>query len=144
MPCGEQGAVHVAIAGVKCRGRVLVGTRRDRPFAGHAEFPGGKCHPGELPERCVVRECREETGIDVAPCRVLDRVQTQIEGHPVVLWFFECVPVSSALGAADPPPARGNFRWLTVEELKLQRFPPANSRVLRMLLTGRGADERSA
>jgi len=48
------------------RGRVLLARRTEgRDLAGLWEFPGGKVEPGELPEAALVRELREELGIDV-------------------------------------------------------------------------------
>jgi 8-oxo-dGTP diphosphatase len=46
-------------------GRVLVAERpAGKPMAGHLEFPGGKLLPGETPEACVIRELKEELGVD--------------------------------------------------------------------------------
>ena len=47
-------------------GRVLIARRPEgKPMAGLWEFPGGKVEPGELPEATVIRELKEELGIDV-------------------------------------------------------------------------------
>ena len=56
----------VACALVDVDGRVLLAQRPpDKPMAGLWEFPGGKVEPGERPEDTLVRELREELGIDV-------------------------------------------------------------------------------
>ena len=56
----------VACALVDADGRVLIARRPEgKPLAGLWEFPGGKVEPGELPEDTLIRELREELGIDV-------------------------------------------------------------------------------
>jgi 8-oxo-dGTP diphosphatase len=47
-------------------GRVLIAQRpAGKALAGRWEFPGGKLHPGESPYEALVRELREELGVEV-------------------------------------------------------------------------------
>ena len=57
----------VAAALVDRAGRVLMQQRPlSRQHGGLWEFPGGKLAAGETPEAALIRELREELGIDVA------------------------------------------------------------------------------
>ncbi|KQS55232.1 NTP pyrophosphohydrolase [Brevundimonas sp. Leaf363] len=56
----------VAVALVDVDGRVLIAKRPEgKSLAGLWEFPGGKVESGERPEAALIRELKEELGIDV-------------------------------------------------------------------------------
>ena len=120
----------VAIALVAHRGAYLVGRRgANSPLAGFAEFPGGKCAPGEAPADCAVRECREETGLDVEVLRLRREVEHTYPYGRMRLYFFDC----RVIGASAPPCPLANFTWVPRERLMEYRFPEPNVALLAEL-----------
>lgn len=62
---GVKTLLVVAVALVDPDGRVLLARRPEgKAMAGLWEFPGGKVDPGERPEQALIRELKEELGID--------------------------------------------------------------------------------
>jgi 8-oxo-dGTP diphosphatase len=63
---GKRLLLVVAVALIDEGNRVLISQRPEgKQLAGLWEFPGGKLDAGETPEQALVRECREELGIEV-------------------------------------------------------------------------------
>src|SRR5688500_941077 len=84
-------AVIVAAAVVRNEGRILLTRRMEGAhLAGFWEFPGGKVEEGEDPEDAVVRECREECGIELEVGNVLEVAFHRYERKDVLLLFYEC------------------------------------------------------
>src|SRR5437763_11981549 len=68
---------RVACAGAVIRdrpGRILLVLRANDPGRGLWSLPGGRVEPGETPEQAVVREVREETGLEVSVGPALLRI----------------------------------------------------------------------
>jgi 8-oxo-dGTP diphosphatase len=71
--------------------KILIGRRRaDQPHPLKWEFPGGKIEAGESPEAALVRELREELGIEAQTGRELSRYEFAYPGkNPILLIFIE-------------------------------------------------------
>lgn len=130
------GPVRVAIGVIESAGHVLVGRRpQGGPLAGMAEFPGGKCVPDETTRGCVVRECREETGLLVVPRSHLVTTTRQYQHGLIELDFWQCglSPDLPDLTAATDP-----FQWVPFSALRGLDFPSGNAEVLKLLNSVRG------
>jgi mutator protein MutT len=130
---------RVGIAIVIERGRFLVGVRGPQSsYAGCDEFPGGKCHPDESTRDCAIRECMEETGIEINP---LELVYHHEHSHPHYMihfdfWRSEVVKPAYDLPMSENHPfpmAIAPFRWVIREELITLKFPAANQALVSMI-----------
>lgn len=123
---------QIAIAVVQSDDRILIGRRGAAgPLAGYWEFPGGKVQPGESPALAAVRECREETALEVRVERLLSVVDHTYAHGALQLHFYLCVPCDSASDSTEP---RNGFRWAPRQSLAEYEFPPANAAVVAQLL----------
>ena len=88
-------------------GKVLIVKRKYDPLAGQWSLPGGGVELGETLEDSIVREMREETGLDieVGPViEVFDRITRDSSGkvtYHFVLVDYLCWPVGGELRAGS-------------------------------------------
>jgi 8-oxo-dGTP diphosphatase len=120
----------IAIAVVEDGGRFLVGQRPpDVPLAGLWEFPGGKVEPGETPEAAAVRECLEETGLNVIVTGAYPDCVQEYDHDRVRLHFYACQL------ADDSRNPNWSYRWVPRTELAKLDFPAGNRGLLEPLLS---------
>jgi A/G-specific adenine glycosylase len=115
-------------AGVIWRGkRVLIDQRRPEGLLGGLwEFPGGKRRPRESLKACLVREVREELGVEVEVLRPLITVKHAYSHFRITLHVFECRYVSG-----KPRPSGGvRWKWVALGELDNYPFPSAQRKII--------------
>ena len=93
------------------------------------EFVGGKVEPGETKAEALVRECREELGVTVAPgpvYMVVDHVYPDITIH---LTLFR-----AAIAAGRPRRLEhADIRFIAPEEISRYDFCPADGAILKRI-----------
>jgi 8-oxo-dGTP diphosphatase len=112
-------------------GKLLITQRRANSHQGGLwEFPGGKREPGETFKQCLVRELREELGVEVLVSRILENITHRYPDCTVRLKFFLC-----RLKQGEPRPVGcPALKWVGRSELNSYEFPAADARLLEKVL----------
>ena len=93
------------------------------------EFVGGKVESGESLEEALIRECREELDITVAPRDVFMEVIHEYPDLTVRLTLF-----NATIAEGTPKPLEHHdIRWITVREIDGLEFCPADEEILKKL-----------
>jgi 8-oxo-dGTP diphosphatase len=123
-------AIDVAAALIFRDGKLLITQRHAHAHLGGLwEFPGGKREPGETFVACLVRELREELGIEVEVGGLVESVTHAYPEKTVRLEFYRCrwkQHEPQALGCAA-------FKWVSAAQLGDHSFPAADARLLANL-----------
>ena len=122
----------VALALGDRAGRWLMHRRpAHKEHGGLWEFPGGKVEPGETPRAALVREIREELGIELDPAclRPTAFADDGTAGAPVIL-LYTCTRWRG------PPPRAlegGVVDWFTPTEIGRLECPPLDRQLIAAL-----------
>ena len=121
-----------AVALIDVDGRVLLAQRPPgKSMAGLWEFPGGKVDDGETPEHALVRELREELGIDtkgscLAPIAFASH---SYDDFHLLMPLFAC-----RVWRGQPQSLEGQeLRWVRPARLRDFPMPPADEPLVAQL-----------
>lgn len=129
---GKPMLLVVACALVDIDGRVLLARRPEgKKMAGLWEFPGGKLNPGETPEAALIRELKEELGIDVtAACLApFAFASHDYDSFHLLMPLFIC-----RRWKGTPTSREGQtLAWVRANKLTDYEMPPADKPLIPLL-----------
>lgn len=122
--------IEVSAALIFRGGKLLITQRRaDSHLGGLWEFPGGKREAGETFEQCLIREIREELGVEISVGELFEDIQHDYPEKSVRLKFFIC-----GLVAGEPKPIDcAALKWIQQDDLDVHAFPAADAKLLEDL-----------
>ncbi len=136
MGTGESKSLPVvlvaAMALVDTDGRVLLAKRPEgKAMAGLWEFPGGKLLPGETPEAALIRELKEELGLDITESCLapFTFASHRYEDFHLLMPLFLC-----RVWDGTPVALEGQeLKWVRPGEMRNLAMPPADVPLVAML-----------
>jgi len=127
---GKRQCIEVSAALIFHDGKLLITQRyAGSHLGGLWEFPGGKREPGETFEGCLVRELREELGVESSVGELFEEITYAYPEKTVRLKFFIC---RLAQREAQPLGCAA-LKWVGKLELDEYAFPAADARLLDKL-----------
>jgi len=103
-----------------------------KKLAGYYEFPGGKIEPHETPEQAMVRELKEEIGIEVdeGDLRPLNFFSYAYPDFYLVMFTYI---LETWKGAIAPQENQGDFVWTSIDDFDKYPTPPADVAIIEKL-----------
>ena len=123
----------VAVALVDADDRVLIAQRPEgKELGGLWEFPGGKLEPGERPEDALIRELREELGIEVkAACLApLTFASHAYADFHLLMPLFVCRRWDGFVQSREAQA----LKWVRAKALRDYPMPPADAPLIPHLV----------
>ena len=119
---------------IASKGKVLLLKRvmSKRFLPGFYDLPGGKVELGEDPNLAIVREAKEETGIDVSvvrPYNVWSYVQEKIDEHCIEIDFVLAAKQVSPIKLS--PTEHSEHGWFGKDELPENLSPELGATILK-------------
>ncbi len=125
--------------------RVLLVRRGAEPLKGEWSIPGGMLELGEELPAAVVRELREETGLDVEPLDVIavfDRIERDGRSKPKYHYVIVDYVCRKLGGRLAPSSDVEDARWVEFRQLRRYHLTAKANEVIREAFRHRSGKRR--
>lgn len=122
--------IEVVASIIKREDKVFITRRSYGDFADLWEFPGGKIELGETKEEALIREIKEELELDINNLKYLTTVEYDYPSFHLTMHCFICDIYGGTLSLN----AHNDAKWVSLKELLLQNWVPADVEVVEKLL----------
>ena len=92
--------------------RILLQNRVKEDWKGYT-FPGGHVEPGESFVDAVIREMKEETGLDISNPTIVGIKQFPIEGGRYIVLLFKATEFTGEVVSSE----EGEMEWIDLDRL---------------------------
>jgi 8-oxo-dGTP diphosphatase len=102
-------------------GKILLEKRGNEPAKGQWSIPGGAVEVGEPLEKAVLREIKEETGLDGQTSRLLDVVdQVNLDEKAKIQFHYVIIDYLVKVKQGEPKPASDAdaLKWVSLSEVE--------------------------
>lgn len=130
-----------AVGAIAFRGEdVLLIQRGHEPFKGRWTIPGGAIEVGETALEALVRETREEAGVEVNPVRLVATFDNIVRREKRVWFHYVILDYLVEWVSGDPTPGDGELdsRWVPLSHLDRLELTPQAEFAIRKGLESRG------
>ena len=111
--------------------RVLIQKRAadNQLMPNYWEFPGGKMEENETPEQAIVREVKEELGVDLGCRAPLSFISSDRDDHHIIVYLF----ISRDTNGIPHGKEGQEIKWVRVNELNNYELLPENKPLIPII-----------
>jgi len=122
--------IDVVAAVIKKNNLYFIAQRnRNKHFAYHWEFPGGKVDNQETFENALKREIKEELSINIRVFNHIASEKHKDEKIDVNVHYFLCEPLNENIILSE----HEDMKWLHKNDLTQFKMPPGDSKIIKYL-----------